>query len=98
MIQAYLKGVLEIVDTMLAYPGLWWGLLLENRVLTSSLLQDSLCHGAVMLATYQESSTTDFSLDSLREFTRKGEGERDRQTLRYLSILRRERKGNYTKL
>ncbi|XP_042882906.1 adhesion G protein-coupled receptor L2-like isoform X2 [Penaeus japonicus] len=63
--KAYLKGVLEIVDTMLAYPGLWWGLLLENRVLTSSLLQDSLCHGAVMLATYQESSTTDFSLDSL---------------------------------
>ncbi|XP_047495309.1 adhesion G protein-coupled receptor L2-like isoform X1 [Penaeus chinensis] len=61
----YLKGSLEIVDAMLAYPGLWWGLLLENRVLTSSLLQDSLCYGAVMLATYQESSTTDFSLDSL---------------------------------
>ncbi|XP_063585110.1 adhesion G protein-coupled receptor L2-like isoform X2 [Penaeus indicus] len=61
----YLKGSLEIVDAMLAYPGLWWGLLVENRVLASSLLQDSLCYSAIMLATYQESSTTDFSLASL---------------------------------
>ncbi|ROT74031.1 hypothetical protein C7M84_007484 [Penaeus vannamei] len=61
----YLKGSLEVTDALLTYPGLWWGLLQENRVLTSSLLQDSLCHGAVMLATYQESSITDFSLNSL---------------------------------
>lgn len=62
----YLKGSLEVTDALLTYPGLWWGLLQENRVLTSSLLQDSLCHGAVMLATYQESSITDFSLNSLQ--------------------------------